>query len=94
MDSTAALVLLTKAANPAISRVTITQTAPTGFAEGQVSFQHRTAKAAPRQPDPAAAEEARRIEAQLQPDEDEETMKYKHKAGVAEAAYAEKRNAD
>jgi len=47
----------------AISRVTITQTAPTGFAEGQVSFQHRTAKAAPRQPDPAAAEEARRIAA-------------------------------
>ena len=38
--------------------------------------------------------EARRIEARLQPDEDEETAKYLHKKGVAEQAYAERRNMD
>ena len=38
--------------------------------------------------------EARRIEALLKPDEDEETMKYMHRAGTAETAYTERRNAD
>ncbi|MFD0859623.1 DUF721 domain-containing protein [Roseovarius aquimarinus] len=47
----------------AISRITITQTAPTGFSEGQVSFEHRKPKPAPRQPDPEAVEEARRLAA-------------------------------
>jgi hypothetical protein len=47
----------------AISRITITQTAPTGFADGQASFQHRAPKPAPRQPDPEAVAEARRIAA-------------------------------
>lgn len=39
----------------AISRIRITQTAPTGFAEGQASFAHRTPEPSPRQADPAAA---------------------------------------
>ncbi len=47
----------------AISRITITQTAPTGFADGQASFQHRAPAQAPRGPDPAKAEEARHIAA-------------------------------
>lgn len=47
----------------AISRIAITQTAPTGFADGQASFQHRAAKAAPRPPDPEAIAEARRMTA-------------------------------
>ncbi|RKF13893.1 DUF721 domain-containing protein [Roseovarius spongiae] len=37
----------------AISRVRVTQTAPTGFAEGQASFAHRPAEPAPAAPDPA-----------------------------------------
>lgn len=37
-------------------------------------------------------DEARKIEAMLQPDEDEETMKYKHKAGVAAKEYVASRN--
>ena len=37
-------------------------------------------------------DEARSIEAQLQPDEDEETMKYKHKAGQAAKEYIASRN--
>lgn len=36
----------------AISRIRITQTAPTGFAEGQVAFDHAKAEASPRSPDP------------------------------------------
>ncbi len=47
----------------AISRITITQTAPTGFADGQASFQHRAPAKPPRAPDPAAAEEARHLAA-------------------------------
>ncbi len=47
----------------AISRITITQTAPTGFADGQASFQHRAAKPAPPAPNPEAVAEARRIAA-------------------------------
>jgi hypothetical protein len=47
----------------AVAHVHITQTAPTGFAEGQVSFQHRAPKTAPRAPDPAAIVEARRMAA-------------------------------
>jgi len=35
----------------AISRIRITQTAPTGFAEGQVSFDHRPKQAKPAAPD-------------------------------------------
>ncbi|WP_324753022.1 DUF721 domain-containing protein [Roseovarius sp. Pro17] len=49
----------------AISRITITQTAPTGFADGQVSFQHRAPKPVPRAPDPATVAEARRIAAPI-----------------------------
>jgi len=47
----------------AISRITITQTAPTGFADGQASFQHRAPKPAPRAATPEAVAEARRIAA-------------------------------
>lgn len=47
----------------AISRITITQTAPTGFADGQASFQHRPPKPAPPAPNPEAVAEARRIAA-------------------------------
>ena len=42
----------------AISRILITQTAPTGFAEGQVSFAHRTKPATPQQPDPETTAKA------------------------------------
>ncbi len=43
----------------AISRLRITQTAPTGFAEGQADFTHRgAAETAPRTPDPAAGRAA------------------------------------
>ncbi|WP_102109128.1 DUF721 domain-containing protein [Oceaniglobus roseus] len=43
----------------AISRVRITQTAPTGFAEGQVSFDHRPKKDAAPAADPETAAVAR-----------------------------------
>ncbi|MCV2867544.1 DUF721 domain-containing protein [Defluviimonas sp. WL0002] len=46
----------------AISRVAITQTAPTGFAEGQVAFRPKAA-AAPRPPDPKLVATARSISA-------------------------------
>lgn len=36
----------------AISRIRVTQTAPTGFAEGRASFDHRPQKAPPAAPDP------------------------------------------
>lgn len=36
----------------AISRLRITQTAPTGFAEGRVDFQHRAKDDSPKTPDP------------------------------------------
>ncbi|MBV0913644.1 DUF721 domain-containing protein [Rhodobacteraceae bacterium ASV31] len=42
----------------AISRVRVTQTAPTGFAEGQVAFETRKAPASPA-PDPEVTETAR-----------------------------------
>ena len=44
----------------AIARITITQTAPTGFAEGQASFTPPP-KAAPRVPDPKLAATARAV---------------------------------
>ncbi|SDC72926.1 DUF721 domain-containing protein [Ruegeria marina] len=44
----------------AISRVRITQTAPTGFAEGQATFEHRP-KAAAAGPAPEIATEAARV---------------------------------
>ena len=43
----------------AISRIRITQTAPTGFAEGQVAFDSAPAEVGPRSPDPEAARTAR-----------------------------------
>ena len=43
----------------AISRIRITQTAPTGFAEGQVAFEPAPAEAKPTRPDPDAARSAR-----------------------------------
>lgn len=42
----------------AISRIRVTQTAPTGFSEGQVSFQHRPEKAAPPPPAPEIVKES------------------------------------
>lgn len=45
----------------AISRIRITQTAPTGFAEGKVSFEHRTKKAEPAPADPATQGEAAKL---------------------------------
>ena len=38
----------------AISRIRLTQTAPTGFADGQASFDHRPKVDTPRAPDPAS----------------------------------------
>lgn len=52
----------------AISRVRITQTAPTGFAEGQATFEHRP-RAATADPAPEIATEAARV-AQGAKDED------------------------
>lgn len=50
----------------AISRVRVTQTAATGFAEGQVAFEHRPSGDAPSKDDPAirnrAAAQARAVE--------------------------------
>ncbi len=43
----------------AIARIRITQTAATGFAEGQVSFDHRPKVKAPTEPDAATVEHAR-----------------------------------
>lgn len=42
----------------AISRIRLTQTAPTGFAEGQASFEHRPKEAARPVPDPATCKTA------------------------------------
>lgn len=42
----------------AISRIRVTQTAPTGFAEGQASFDHRPAKKPDARPDPAVRAKA------------------------------------
>lgn len=45
----------------AIARIRITQTAPIGFAEGQVSFEHRRTKAPAPQPDAAIVTEAAQV---------------------------------
>jgi len=42
----------------AVSRIRLTQTAPTGFAEGQASFNHRPEQARPLAPDPATRQAA------------------------------------
>ncbi|MCZ4352629.1 DUF721 domain-containing protein [Roseovarius aestuarii] len=47
----------------AIARILLTQTAPTGFAEGQASFVHRVTKKGPRTPDPAQNAAAAQIAA-------------------------------
>ncbi len=47
----------------AISRIKITQTAPTGFSEGQASFEHRTRPAEPKRPDPEAKAKAAELAA-------------------------------
>ena len=47
----------------AISRIRITQTAPTGFAEGQVDFDHRPKNATAKAPDPAIRAEAEQLAA-------------------------------
>ena len=49
----------------AISRIRITQTAPTGFAEGKVSFDHRPKPKQPAPPDPAVREEAEKLTAPI-----------------------------
>lgn len=43
----------------AINHIRITQTAPTGFAEGQADFTYRKAEARPAPPDPALCREVR-----------------------------------
>ncbi len=43
----------------AIARLRVTQTAPTGFAEGQADFTHRRPENGPAAPDPATTAEAR-----------------------------------
>ncbi|MGB3314677.1 MAG: DUF721 domain-containing protein [Albidovulum sp.] len=48
----------------AISRVVITQTAPTGFAEGQVAFAPKP-KPAPEPPDPAVQQAARTLSGEV-----------------------------
>lgn len=48
----------------AISRVVITQTAPTGFAEGQVAFVPKP-KPAPEPPDPAVQDAARTLSGEI-----------------------------
>ena len=45
----------------AISRIRITQTAPTGFAEGQVDFDHRQKNSSPPAPDPAFRAKAEQL---------------------------------
>lgn len=45
----------------AISRIHITQTAPTGFAEGQASFEHRTAPKDTPPPDPQTVHKASQL---------------------------------
>ena len=45
----------------AISRIQLTQTAPVGFSEGKVDFDHRPQQSRPDQPDPEAVKEASRM---------------------------------
>ncbi|MDF1669240.1 MAG: DciA family protein [Roseovarius sp.] len=47
----------------AISRIRLTQTAPTGFAEGKASFEHRPKQAPAKKPDPATQAEAAQMAA-------------------------------
>ncbi|VAV93220.1 Zn-ribbon-containing, possibly RNA-binding protein and truncated derivatives [hydrothermal vent metagenome] len=47
----------------AISRITITQTAPTGFSEGQANFEHHAKPAAPKAPDPESIAKAEALAA-------------------------------
>ena len=42
----------------AVSRIHLTQTAPTGFAEGQASFEHNKSVTGPKQPTPVAVKRA------------------------------------
>ncbi len=51
----------------AISRLRITQTAPTGFADGRVAFQHKPA--APAAPDPAIRAEAAKVSRDIASDD-------------------------
>ncbi len=51
----------------AISRIRLTQTAPTGFAEGQAAFAHKSET--PRQPDRAACEKAAVLSGEVRDDE-------------------------
>ncbi len=48
----------------AIARVRITQTAPTGFAEGRVTFEHKAPVA--QQPDPVARDTAQTLSADIE----------------------------
>ena len=52
----------------AISRIRITQTAATGFAEGQVQFETRPTRSAPALPDPVAEASAAETTAPVQDD--------------------------
>jgi len=50
----------------AIARIRITQTAATGFADGQVAFEHRQTKAAPLEPAPEMAQAAANVVAPVE----------------------------
>ena len=50
----------------AISRIILTQTAPTGFAEGQASFRHRAPQAEPTPPNPETVKAASTMAAPVQ----------------------------
>lgn len=52
----------------AIARVRITQTAATGFADGQVAFEHRSDSSGPKVPDPAMKEQANGVVAPVEDD--------------------------
>lgn len=49
----------------AISRIRITQTAPTGFAEGKVNFDHRPTQNQPAPPDPVVRKAAEKLTAPI-----------------------------
>lgn len=53
----------------AISKIRITQTAPTGFADGQVAFDNQSAKPQPRPADPKVTSEAQHVADGAQSDE-------------------------
>lgn len=52
----------------AIARIRITQTAPTGFAEGQAAFTHRKSPENPAPPDPALGRRAEDLAAEVTDD--------------------------